>query len=197
MAQVIEKDLWSATGFANKTLTLSVEDLTGGSLTVDIEGQAATITVGAGRREATITVPSGSTGNISVKISPLSGAVTFRLPKLEQGAAATPWVLRAISEELALCQRYYYKAPSGIRLALAWNTVSLYSQLIDFPVTMRIVPTIITPNWNFLSGSWTPATTTTSTGITSSNMNVLINKTGFTLDRTYMVSGGFEASCEL
>ena len=74
--------------------------------------------------------------------------------KMEEGSVATPFEPRPIAQELALCQRYYFKTynqsvapgsgnqPAGyIRHRMAVSNSSL-SPTISFPVTMRTNPTI-------------------------------------------------------
>jgi hypothetical protein len=63
--------------------------------------------------------------------------------QLEVGSQATPFEHRSFSEELALCQRYFYKhninSTSGPR---ACTYHSSYKMIHDFfPVTMRAFPT--------------------------------------------------------
>lgn len=105
IVQVIE-----APDLASETITVSVEDLSGGDLDVDVEGETDTISAGAGRQGVQIAVPAGSTGNITVKLAPASGAVTFRRVQLERGGAYTGWAGIDRALELLRCQRYYAKS---------------------------------------------------------------------------------------
>jgi hypothetical protein len=104
LTQIVEQP-----GLAGTTVTFSVEDLTGGDLSVDIEGQSGTIAAGPGRRGVTLAVPAGSSGNVAVKWGPASGAVSYRRVQLNEGAHARPFERRHPAAELALCQRYFEK----------------------------------------------------------------------------------------
>lgn len=69
--------------------------------------------------------------------------------QLELGDAATPFEHRSYGEELALCQRYYYKHAENVSAYVgpgwAYSTSSAYLQ-VDFPVTMRVAPDAIYSN---------------------------------------------------
>lgn len=68
--------------------------------------------------------------------------------KLEVGDIPTPFVPRSYSEELILCQRYYFRSTKGLK-----GTYGAYSVVLDrvlrfmfcnvrYPVPMRIKPTV-------------------------------------------------------
>lgn len=138
IVQVVE-----APDLAGQSVTLSVEDLTGGDLNIDIEGQTGGITAGAGRKGATLTVPVTSTGNVSVSLSPASGSVTFKRVKLETGITATNYHSQLISQDLAQCQRYYFKtynqtAAPGTATTTGYTTVRAPTS--DRPVLQRDLP---------------------------------------------------------
>ena len=63
--------------------------------------------------------------------------------QLEVGDTATPFEHRSYGEELALCQRYYYKHAENVSdyVAHGWaySATSVYLY-VDFPVTMRATP---------------------------------------------------------
>lgn len=62
--------------------------------------------------------------------------------KLELGSIATPFVPRMYAEELALCQRYYFRNRwNTIRTALVGNN-QIRTCAYYYPVQMRIAPTI-------------------------------------------------------
>ena len=65
--------------------------------------------------------------------------------QMEVGSQATPFEHRSFGEELALCQRYFYKLVSGINQSFAMGTYyssSLITSDIRYPVTMRATPTV-------------------------------------------------------
>jgi len=77
------------------------------------------------------------------------GTGTVSKVQLEVGNKPTPFEHRSIGEELALCQRYYYKWANDSGTTIhsitlqAFNSTSAYGKLIDFPVTMRAIPSAI------------------------------------------------------
>jgi len=83
----------------------------------------------------------------NVNIMATSGA-TFQITgvQLELGKVATPFEHRSYGEELALCQRYYYRITSDgtnqniLGVGLVDGTADAYTQ-IYLPVTMRTAPT--------------------------------------------------------
>lgn len=96
------------------------------------------------------------TGGTNTNIEFSTG--TLSLVQLEVGAVVTGWERRSFSQELALCQRYYYKtfqqsvAPAtnaGVAGALQFVQAAGASAdcavgSIKFPVTMRSTPSTIT-----------------------------------------------------
>jgi hypothetical protein len=65
--------------------------------------------------------------------------------QLEIGAVASPFERRLVSEELANCQRYFFRWTAAtnnasVGIAASWTEGSAYGTLY-FPVEMRIVPT--------------------------------------------------------
>ena len=70
--------------------------------------------------------------------------------QLEVGEQATPFEHRSYGEELALCQRYFYNHVSNSTGAIVANgdfwSASQTTGLINFPVTMRTTPSMITEN---------------------------------------------------
>jgi hypothetical protein len=65
----------------------------------------------------------------------------------EIGNVATPFEYRYYNEELALCQRYYYRLTSpgaGFSFSLSYNdSTTLARGVVEFPVTMRTSPTAL------------------------------------------------------
>jgi len=65
--------------------------------------------------------------------------------QLEIGAVASPFERRSYGEELAFCQRYYFRWTSesafgSVMIAALWSTTAHYGHM-RFPVTMRVNPT--------------------------------------------------------
>ncbi len=154
LVQVIEQP-----GLASKQVNLSVEELTGGDLVFDIAGQTGTITAGSGRRGASITLGVGDNGNISVKITPASAAVSFKRVQLERGVYPSGRIVENPVDQYLRCQRYYFHTVSngnqpvdgaGLTGALAVSAANTLIQgtmiAARFPVEMRSSPTITTLN---------------------------------------------------
>lgn len=123
-------------------MTLSVEDLTGGSLAVTIGSQSGTITAGAGRRSVTLTPAVGDTGVLSVRLSPSAGAVSFARIKLERGRLATGWVARPLSVEQMLCRRYFLKQDGQVLIDAYQAAAAASRQSLSLPVPMRATPSV-------------------------------------------------------
>ena len=71
--------------------------------------------------------------------------------QLEVGRNATEFEHRSLAEELALCQRYFYRAADGASKALGLGVNYTASEMhcaITFPVTMRITPTLSSASGN-------------------------------------------------
>jgi len=75
----------------------------------------------------------------------ISDYFQFTGVQVELGKVATPFEHRSYAEELALCQRYYYRASASElngSLCAGFATGSTGARgIIDFPVTMRVAPT--------------------------------------------------------
>jgi len=114
----------------------------------------------------------GATGATSVVGT--NGA-TFYITgvQLEAGSVATPFERRSFGQELALCQRYYFKMlnDTGGTIYLstlqAYNASAAFGKLIDLPVPMRATPTCVA------SGTFTPHNTTggTTTAFSSTTID--------------------------
>ena len=83
--------------------------------------------------------------NGTVSVVGTNGA-TFYITgiQLEQGTVATPFERRQIGQELALCQRYYWKLTGTTSMSGATVAGLGYTALspVAFPVTMRSAPTV-------------------------------------------------------
>jgi len=138
LTQIVESP-----GLANTVVTLSVEDLSGGDLAVEIGGETGVITAGAGRRKVTLTLPSGATGHVAVTLAPVSAAVTYRRVQLNEGREALAFERRHASQEILMCQRYF-TANVGALVALQKQreTDRARSVNIWFQTQMRASPIV-------------------------------------------------------
>jgi len=64
--------------------------------------------------------------------------------QLEAGTVATPFEHRSFGQELALCQRYYYRVQEAgfNRLGVVPGPVTIRESPVFFPVTMRAAPSV-------------------------------------------------------
>lgn len=140
--QPVEPALWGISSFASLPLCLSVEGLTGGSLTVTIGSQSGTITAGSGRRAITLMPASGDSGTLAVQLAPASSAASFSRIKLEFGTAESGWAARPLPEEERLCRRYHW-VRSGQLLLDGYQAASgTTRQEIALPCRMRATPSV-------------------------------------------------------
>ena len=84
----------------------------------------------------------------SIQVAGTSGA-TFYITgvQLEVGSQATPFEHRSFGEELALCQRYYYKTTTGANAVISGSATATgtvdFSGFGNFPVRLRTTPTAL------------------------------------------------------
>jgi hypothetical protein len=79
--------------------------------------------------------------------------------QLEKGSVATPFEYRPIGEELALCQRYYSKGSFYELLGVAnGDIVGFRYTYIEFPVTMRAIPSVSSTSSQSLNPAQTAVT---------------------------------------
>jgi len=185
--------------FAGVTTTISVRvksNNVNGRIIVNIGSVIATVaTNGSGEWEdisLTFTPSSGISllyfqfiiaSSTGTNVSITSGDyIEFTNVKLEIGDTATPFESRSYAEELALCQRYYYKWDASshsylnICMGIAVNSTKSRG-VVDYPVTMRNTPSINS------SGSFRSVDTAANTGVTvsisrASKFNTYINFDG-------------------
>lgn len=86
---------------------------------------------------------------------------TVSRAQLELGTTPTPFEMRQIAEELALCQRYYVSMTGLLKTQYAASTLTTNIASVEFPVTMRASPTIALSNVGYTNGSGLSAGTTT------------------------------------
>ena len=107
--------------------------------------------------------------------------------QLEVGTQATSFEYRQYQQELALCQRYYYKTIPGVingTFGSSYTTATTSTQaLIQFPVTLRTRPTALEQtgtagNYEVVEGSTTTACTAVPTfGTSTTNQVATVNTT--------------------
>jgi hypothetical protein len=122
-----------------------------GTLAVPTRTQIATGTFTVNstvtRYSTQISVPAAATTGIEIVLTvgaQTSGTWTIGNVQLEAGTVATPFERRSYGQELALCQRYYYRLQEGVfsRLGIVAGTVTAREAPFFFPVTMRAAPTV-------------------------------------------------------
>ena len=75
--------------------------------------------------------------------------------QLEEGNSTTPFEFRSYGEELALCQRYFYKPDLNSYLQPAYQYHNNHKMsLVEFPTTMRITPDV-NATWGNTSAGFT------------------------------------------
>ena len=75
-----------------------------------------------------------------------SGTFDIAQVQLEEGSVATPFEIRPIGTELALCQRYYQAFTAGVTFTTSSYPFEPF--IYSFPVTMRSTPTVTNQNIN-------------------------------------------------
>jgi len=151
LVQVIE-----APNLAGETITVSVDGLSGGSLNVNVEGVTGVIAASASRAGVTLAVPSTSTGNVTVTLTPAIGMVTYKRVQVELGSVATAFAWRPVQTELALCGRYFELSypfgyspgsiigagKSSVAVGGTSNTANLVQTNIIFSTMKRGTPSV-------------------------------------------------------
>ncbi len=105
ISQVIEPALFGETTFAARSFTVSVANLSGGTLTIRFGN--ATSSLSASAPVTTLTTTTSDTGPLPFSLSVGSGMPSFSRLKLEPGLFATGWQGRPYVTEITLCQRYF------------------------------------------------------------------------------------------
>lgn len=131
-------------------------NIIGGSYVLNWTGTATATVNGTARTKGEVFT---LTANTNVVVAFVGG--TFTDVQLERGSVVTPFEWRSVGQELALCQRYYWRGLPAAALnypSYASNAVMTWAIL--FPVTMRAAPVFSsdftgvtltstgTPSWN-------------------------------------------------
>ena len=140
LVQPVEPALWGLSSFAGQPLTLSVEGLPGGALSVSVGSVSGSIAAGAGRRSVTLTPAAGDTGALLVSLAPVGPAVSLRRVKLEIGRRASTWAARPATLEELLCARYFWRPESSLALDAYQAAGGAVAQTLILPTRMRATP---------------------------------------------------------
>ena len=138
----------AANTWEQKSITIA-GDTTGTWLTTNGTGLDIWWDLGSGSNfNATAGVWNGSTATRTSSSSNWIGTsgATFYITgvQLEVGSTATPFERRLYNQELANCQRYYYRLVSGNDIAFGVSvnmSATLAGTYIKFPISMRATPT--------------------------------------------------------
>ena len=142
-------------------------------------GATASGTAGAWTSSAVVQ-PTGSVSVVG------TNAATWYVTgvQLEAGSAATPFERRQYGQELALCQRYFYKVAS-IPLGFAIDAARP-SALVTHKVTMRTAPTAA--NGTFVASAGGPGTVSLSGGNTTEASKFFNSGTAWTAGADITIS---------
>ena len=122
--------------------------------------------------------------------------------KLEVGSVATPFIARPYGEELALCQRYYWKGDS-VKSVQRYHGYDQHTgrgpKYVYFPVTMRASPTPTYSDLKFVNDSGSAlGGSGVATGIHDTRIVVWVTNTGQPSAGTFVsLSGSATLDAEL
>lgn len=144
-------------------------------------------------------VITGQTAGTTMSVEFNTG--TLSKPQLELGAVATSFDQRAYSQELAMCQRYYYRLTLtdaigvgffGVINAIGTNTGYM---TLDFPVTMRDTPSSLeqsgtASHYRVGTTACSSVPTLVSTGVNFSSTQFIIGTASLTIGVVYGAKNG-------
>jgi hypothetical protein len=174
----------------------------GGSGEVSVSGSSLSVTTSWTRFTQTFTVPSVSGKTIgagSYLYIIIDGAINTAQTmdiwgvQLEYGSKATPFetATGTIQGELDACQRYYFRINSGNAFGNLANsgytaTTTSINSFIQYPVTMRTIPTAIdssTVGWIDVASATGTASSPSFAAAGVNNANIAWTTTGATANR--------------
>jgi len=133
-------------------------------------------------------------------LSSVSGDyMDIAMVQVEKGRVATPFEHRSYGEELALCQRYYYKWTSDAGynfIAMGYSYQATGSNHIyHFPVTMRAKPTFFASSgtWRICSASCVNNVSVSGGSYNTDSCTITVSTSGLTAGVAYML-GDFNDS---
>ena len=187
-----------ANTWEQKTVTIT-GDTTGTWGTTNSTGLCLNFSMGSGtsyQGTAGAWVASNKTSVTGETQIVANNASTFYITgvQLEVGSTATPFERRLYNQELANCQRYYYRQTAGvvgIRFGggQAYSTVNAVTAS-QFPVPMRIAPTALEQNG---TAAHYAVMNSTASGVTCSAVPIINNGTSWMAETVFTVASGLVA----
>jgi len=107
----------------------------------------------------------------------------FALPQMELGSEPTPFEHRSYGEELAKCQRYYFRLQESgfayVTMGLSRTGTAALGFMIDFPSTMRAKPSLSINNIDLEPppGGSFPVSNSISNYSTTQNTGIIFHRT--------------------
>jgi len=165
--------MYSGGPSSQETTYKSLTDTTGWDVTTGWQRLTHTFTLAA--LDATPTLaPSASYLEIFITVDSINAGYIYDITgvQLELGKVATPFEHRSYGEELALCQRYYYKSLGAVsRSVIPYTTANSYTDTVFLPVEMRATPTITITGGRYYGGSWVATSSNPAYRITAQSFN--------------------------
>jgi hypothetical protein len=126
------------------------------------------------------TIDTASTTNIAVFIwsdnttdTDVGDSMSITDVQLEIGGTATPFERRLYPEELACCQRYYFRTTAGDGIG-NWNSTTAAAMMIFLPTTTRIASTVTLVTGSSISiDNFGVGTSTTSSFTLTATVNAI------------------------
>ena len=193
--------IYDYTGAGYKTSSITVTSAgTVESYSITFDSVAAITIDNAARLGLNITLVAASsregfwypTGETQVNLFDTVGNyVEIYDVQLEAGSVATPFEHRQYGQELALCQRYFFRWANdrgsevydiGLQ---AYSASAAFGKLFDFPVVMRAIPTVT------ISGTFIPFSAT------GSSTTAFTNKANFNPTTHSLSTGSWSGSSGL